>query len=100
MQHFLSHAELIELCLSVGELCQPWQKRCKRGGLGAIFWYRRFPGLAYGREDVLRSLWWRLVVMGCSRGDVEQAKKVQSVGLEHPLGAQLRGAGGEAWGSI
>lgn len=36
--------------------------------------------------------------MGCSRGDVEQAKKVQSVGLGHPLGVQLGGAGdGGAW---
>lgn len=57
--------------------------------------------MAYGRESVVGSLWWRLVVMGCSRADVEQAKKVQSVGLRHPLGAQLRGAGdGGAWGSI
>lgn len=56
-QHFPSHAELIELCLSVRELCQPWQKSCKRGVLGAIFWYRRFPGLAYGREDVVSSVW-------------------------------------------
>lgn len=39
--------------------------------------------------------------MGCSTGDVEEAKKVQSVGLGQQLGAQLRdiGAGG-AWGSV
>lgn len=39
--------------------------------------------------------------MDRSRGDEEQAKKVQSVGLGRWLGAHLMGAGvGGAWGSI
>jgi len=60
--------------------------------LEAMFWYGRFPGLVCGTGDVVTSVQRRLVAMGCSGTDVEQAKKVQSVGLGHRVGAQPGGA--------